>query len=172
MALNERVFMQRGAPDQIVSDRGANLWAEIVQELNELFGTKRSATTAYNPQVNGLTEKANGTIAAMLSNYVNENQRNWDEYLAYNQFAYNTTRHASTGATPFSMEHGREARLPAHSSSGVAAPELLQADRQQFLRTGFRIFQEQAARLNADAQDVSKAAYDKGRSWPLHAEQR
>ena len=49
----------------------------------------------------------------MLSNYVNENQTNWDIYLPLVLFAYRTSEQKSTKETPFKLLFAREARLPA-----------------------------------------------------------
>ena len=45
------------------------------------FGIKRSITTAYHPQTNGLDERINQTLRKRLSKFVNEKQDNWNEYL-------------------------------------------------------------------------------------------
>jgi hypothetical protein len=46
----------------------------------------------------------------MLAPYVNAHQTDWDEYLPFVAFAYNTTVNTQTGLTPFFMVYGREAR--------------------------------------------------------------
>ena len=44
--------------------------------------------------------------------YVDEDQLNWDLWVPYVMFTFNTTVHTGTGHTPFSLIHGREAELP------------------------------------------------------------
>ena len=65
--------------------------------------------TAYHPQCDGQVER---TLANMLAMYVDKNQKDWDLWLDQVLFAYRTSLHESTGATPFSLMYGREARLP------------------------------------------------------------
>lgn len=64
----------------------------------------------------------------MLSLYVNDNQKDWDVHLPFVTSAYNTSKQASTGHTPFYMLHGKECRsvhdsglgaLPAGNKSSV-----------------------------------------------------
>ena len=69
-------------------------------------------TSSYRPQTDGLVERQNRTLIAMISKFVNEQLTDWDELLPYLVMAYNTTVHNSTGCTPFSMIYGREACLP------------------------------------------------------------
>ena len=48
----------------------------------------------------------------MLATIAGNNQKEWDLYLHQVLLAYRTSINESTGATPFSLLYGREARLP------------------------------------------------------------
>ena len=48
----------------------------------------------------------------MLSMYVEKNQKDWDRWLPQLLLAYRSSVHESTGATPFALLYGHEARLP------------------------------------------------------------
>ena len=61
----------------------------------------------------------NRTVCAMLAMFVSDNQRNWDVFLAKVVFAYNTSKHQTTGVTPFQLFHGRSARLPLDVACGA-----------------------------------------------------
>ena len=60
-------------------------------------------TTTYHPQCNGQVERYNRTILAMLRNYVNDHQDDWDRYAEGLTFAYNCHVHRATGTTPFDL---------------------------------------------------------------------
>lgn len=47
----------------------------------------------------------------MLSMYVSENHRDWDEYIPYVTFAYNTVVQDSTGLSPFYILYGYQSRM-------------------------------------------------------------
>ncbi|KAJ8651491.1 hypothetical protein O0I10_012944, partial [Lichtheimia ornata] len=53
------------------------------------------------------------TLKTMLMSYTEQDQLDnvWDRHLPEFQLAYNSTIHASTGYSPFSLVHGREPRL-------------------------------------------------------------
>ncbi|KAL3886088.1 hypothetical protein ACJMK2_026111 [Sinanodonta woodiana] len=59
-----------------------------------------------------MVERANCTIMNMLSAYVSDHQRDWDEYVSLVMMAYRYSVHESTGTTPVLMTFGREITLP------------------------------------------------------------
>jgi len=77
-----------------------------------LLAVKKVNTAAYRPQTNGLVERFNRTLATMISMYVDSKHRDWDRYIPYLIFAYNTTIHPATKESPFFLMYGREPRLP------------------------------------------------------------
>ncbi|XP_055928680.1 uncharacterized protein LOC129959814 [Argiope bruennichi] len=85
-------------------------------------------TTAYHPQTNGLTERFNKTLAYMLSMYVDVEQKNWDQILSFVTFAYSTTKHDTTGFTPFYLIHGRELETPLDTMLPLCSKEFSQED--------------------------------------------
>ena len=42
----------------------------------------KTRTTPYHPQSDGLVERFNRTLEDMLSKVVDENHKNWDDYLS------------------------------------------------------------------------------------------
>ena len=68
-------------------------------------------STAYHPQTDGQTERANRVVEDMLRAFVNLHRDDWDEHLATVEFAYNSSPHTSTGFTPFEL-NGGAAMLP------------------------------------------------------------
>ena len=89
--------MRYGCPRQLLTDRGTNFVSQLMKEVCTLFGAKQVQTTAYHPQANGATKRVNQTLANSLSHYVQESQKDWDQWISYVVFAYNTTPHTSTG---------------------------------------------------------------------------
>ena len=59
-----------------------------------------------------MVERFNRTLAAMLSAYVSENHRDWDEQLPYVTMAYRSTEHETTGMSPNMLMFGREVSTP------------------------------------------------------------
>ena len=74
--------------------------------------TKKTFTTSYHPQCDGLVERFNGTLAQSLSHYVNSSQKDWDRYLNPVLFGYRVSPSEVTGESPFFLLYGRQPRLP------------------------------------------------------------
>ncbi|GBN78221.1 hypothetical protein AVEN_63595-1 [Araneus ventricosus] len=96
----------------MISDRGRSFLSNLVKDINQLCQTSRLLTTAYHPQMNGLTERFNKTLADMLSMYVDVEQRNWDTILPFVTFAYNSAKQDTTEFSSFFLVHGRDIATP------------------------------------------------------------
>ena len=113
------IFLQHGAPLQLISDRGKCLKNNFTKELFAALQVERGLCSPYRPQTNGLVERLNHTLAMMLSMYVNPQHDNWDKSLPYVTFAYNTAQQSSIGCSPFFALYGREPLLPLDLTLGL-----------------------------------------------------
>jgi hypothetical protein len=110
--LVEQFVCRFGSPKQLHSDQGAQFESSLFQSLTDLLGIEKTRSTALHPISNGIVERSNRTIESMLSKYVSQNQRDWDEHLPMLMLAYRSTVHESTGYTPNYLMFGRELNLP------------------------------------------------------------
>ena len=111
-AIIDEWIMKFGAPDVIHTDQGSNFNSELMHDICRIFMIEKTRTTPYHPQGNGQVERFNRVIADTLSKYCAKKPQEWDVYLPYITFVYNTTVHRTIGATPYSMIFGREAQYP------------------------------------------------------------
>lgn len=65
-----------------------------------LVSIKQPFNTSYNRKCNGLTERVNGVLKAMLKR-IQEHPKDWDQYLPAILFAYREVPQVSTGFSPF-----------------------------------------------------------------------
>ena len=107
----EELISHHGVPQALLTDQGRNFESKVISEVCDLLHIHKKRTTAYHPQCDGQVERFNRTLANMLAMYVDKNQKDWDLWLEQVLLAYRTSIHESTGATPFSLLYGREARL-------------------------------------------------------------
>ena len=108
----EEVITRFGMPAYIHSDQGRQYESNLFHEMCRVLNIKKTRTTPYHPQSDGMVEKFNGTLAKMLSAYVNDNHDDWDEYLPYVMMAYRSAEHETTGYTPNYLMFGREVSTP------------------------------------------------------------
>ena len=111
--LVDEICFRYGAPQQLLSDLGANLISQVVAETCQIMGIERLFTSPYRPQTDGLVERLNSTICKNLAMYVNEKHDNWDLYLKAICYSYNTSACIeSTQYSPFFVMFGREPLQP------------------------------------------------------------
>jgi hypothetical protein len=109
--LYEIVFKIR-LPERLITDNGSNFVSDAMKNVCARLGIKRSMTSVESPQTDGLVEGMNRTLKTSLAMAVDKEPHLWDEYLQFVTFAYNTSKQASTGFSPFQVLYGREAVLP------------------------------------------------------------
>ena len=101
-----------GFPLFLHSDQGKEFDNAMIHKLSELLGMVKTKTTPYHPRSDGLVERFNRTLLAMLAMFVSQEHDNWDDLLPFMMLAYNTTVHTTTGCTPYRLVFGDECNLP------------------------------------------------------------
>ncbi len=102
----ETIFRLHGLPWVIVSDRDPKFTSKFWKMLFKLTDTKLAMSTAFHPQTDGQTERANRTLEQYLQAFVNYKQNNWASLLPVAEFTINNAKNASTGFSPFYLANG------------------------------------------------------------------
>ena len=110
--LVDQVLSRFGCCRYFHSDQGSNFESQVMAEVSRLFGVTKTHTTSYHPRGDGMVERGNRTLEAMLSMWTNTPQDDWDEHLPLLAMAYRSAPHSTTGATPNMLNLGREVTLP------------------------------------------------------------
>uniref|UniRef100_A0A670IJD3 Gypsy retrotransposon integrase-like protein 1 n=1 Tax=Podarcis muralis TaxID=64176 RepID=A0A670IJD3_PODMU len=107
----QHVFRLHGLPERVVSDRGVQFTSRFWRALHQTLGTEVCLSSAYHPQTDGQTERANAVLEQYLRCYCSYQQDDWVDHLALAEFAYNNAVNASTQQTPFQASYGYHPRL-------------------------------------------------------------
>ena len=107
-----KLFARVGVPSEILTDQGSNFVSQLLAEVYHLLHIKPIRTTPYHPQTDGLVERFNQTLKAMLRRTAREEGKDWDKLLPYLLFAYREVPQSSTGFSPFELLYGRPVRGP------------------------------------------------------------
>lgn len=111
--LYEEIFSVYGCPTEILTDRGANFCAEVVEEYLRLMQVKHRLTSAFHPRTNGLNERFNGTLQDTLSKIMGDaSVSRWEEFLPQALFSCRVRVHASTKFSPFYLLYGVQPKIP------------------------------------------------------------
>ena len=94
--LVEGVICRHGAPQELLSDHGANFLSDFVLEVCKLFDIKKVSTSGCHPQTNGLCETFSSTLIQMLSKTVEHYSQDLDRHLSYVLYAYRVSVQEST----------------------------------------------------------------------------
>ena len=70
----DNVWKLHGLPKSIISDRGPQFAAGLIQELNEILGIKSKLSTAFHPQTNGQTKRVNQELEQYLRIFIDHRQ--------------------------------------------------------------------------------------------------
>ena len=120
-------------------------------------------TTAYHPQCNGLVERYNRTLKAMLRKHVARFGNQWDQFLYGVQWAYRNTPHNTTGEKPSFLLFGTDLRSPSEaalSPSSSMSPVGLKDYREQLVLSLSSARELAACTIQAE-QQKSKVRYDR-----------
>ena len=101
-----------GAPAYLVSDQGKAFTGHVITHLCKLYGVQKLRTSPYHAQTYGQVEHMNQTIIRMIGKLEEDKKACWSEHLPELLLAYNATRSAVTGYSPYYLLFGRRPRIP------------------------------------------------------------
>lgn len=92
-----------GAPEYVLTDNSRYFAAKFFYAVSALVGIRHYWNTSYHLPTNRRTELFNKTIVKRLRYYVEEHQRDWDEFLQLLAYSYKIQVHRSTEKTLFDL---------------------------------------------------------------------
>jgi hypothetical protein len=106
------IIRLHGCPESVVSDRGSIFTSKFEKEFLSGISCKPHFSSAYHPQSDGQTERANQVLEQVLRSYVALDHSEWDTFLPMAEFAMNNAPNEATGQTPFVLNYGISPRHP------------------------------------------------------------
>lgn len=124
------VVRLHGLPDSIVSDRDAKFTSRFWRDVHRILGVRMLMSTAFHPQTDGATERANRSIGQILRAVVTPDQTDWVDQVPLVEFALNSSVSRSTGFAPFELNYGVMPRMTVPDAHDASVPGVRQfADR-------------------------------------------
>lgn len=106
------LFARWGIPEEILTDCGSNFIGKLMNHFYMLLGIHPIRTSIYHPQTDGLVERFNQTLKAMLRKVTDRTDGDWRAAIPYVLFAYRETQQEATGFSPSELMLGRQLRGP------------------------------------------------------------
>jgi len=101
-----------GIPKTILTDQGTEFLSKIFNEVCKLLQINKINTSPFRPESNGGLERSHRVLAEYLRHYVDKKLNNWDNYLPYSFFVFNSTPHSATGYQPYALVYGKHLEIP------------------------------------------------------------
>ena len=95
------VVLQYGIPCSIVTDQGTQFMGDVLRRLCKLLKVHKINTSACRPESNGALERTHKTTIEYLRCFCNPRGTDWNKWLPFSCFVYNTTPHTMTKFTPY-----------------------------------------------------------------------
>ena len=92
----EAIYKLHWLPERKISDRDSLFASKFWKRLHRFLGTELRISSAFHPQMDGATERANRTVTQMIRQCVRPDRKDWVTKLPAIEFAINST----TAGTP------------------------------------------------------------------------
>lgn len=109
-ALVNNVILIYGAFKTVKSDRGTEFINNLFSEITKFLQIKHVPSTPFHHETLGTVERNHRVLNEYLLSFTND--FNWDEWIPYFLFSYNTTPHSDTGYSPFELVFGKISHFP------------------------------------------------------------
>jgi hypothetical protein len=166
-AFVEKIILKFGIPLSILTDQGSNFMSDVIGNVCKILKIKGIKCTAYHPQTNGALERTHRVLVEYLRCFILEDQSNWDKWLPYATFVFNTTPHTSTGFTPHELLFGRKPNIPGllqlDPPDAVYAYDDFVKDLQSRLQSSYEVARNSFVRH----KERSKEYHDRNVNTPL-----
>jgi hypothetical protein len=153
------VILKHGAPRTVLTDQGANFLSDVFRNICKLLRIKKIQSTAFHPESNGGLERSHRVLAEFLRHYIKEDQTNWDEWVQFAMFTYNTTEHTAMGYTPFELVFGHKSTLPS-ALKDTPGPQYNYDDYASELKSRLQTAHQMAKDNLISSKTKSKEYYD------------
>lgn len=154
----ENVVLSFGVPTTIISDQAKQFLASMETELLRVLEIHHVTSSGYRPQTQGQVERFNRTFAEMLTSYVSERGNDWVEKLPQIVMAYNSSIHAATEETPFTLLFGYQYRNSYDAGIGAITGSNVKLSQSEIEK-----LREDAANRSRNAMSKAKQTWDRNR---------
>ena len=160
----KKVASRFGLPESIICDRDPRWTSDFWKGIAKFLRTRMSLSSSHHPQHDGQTEIVNRFLEVMIRAFTANHKETWALWLPLLEWAYNSSVHSSTGATPNFLMYGFEPRTPIDFllPSGTKGKEIIRTNSDNWL-AHLQMHRDSARQAIAHAQHHQAREHNKGR---------
>eukprot|EP00644_Phytophthora_capsici_P018986 jgi/Phyca11/133316/e_gw1.413.2.1 len=107
--LMKEIILKFGPFRELLTDGAPELTGKVIEELVRLLQAQQTNPVPYRPQMIGLVERFHRTWKDCVATYMsNEQQCDWDNWVSFAVYAYNSGKHSTVALTPNELMMGRK----------------------------------------------------------------
>lgn len=91
----------------------------LFHNICNLLQIKQNFSTAYHAETIGSLERNHRCLNEYLRQFINEQHDDWDSWLPYYTFYYNTTPHTEHKFSPFELVYGRQFQFASNLTENI-----------------------------------------------------
>lgn len=111
--LMKQIVLKFGPFRELLTDGAPELTGRAIEQLVIMLQAEQTTPVPYRPQMIGLVERFHRTWKDCVSVYMNmDEQRDWDAWIDFAVYAYNSGRHSTVLLSPNELMMGRKLRAP------------------------------------------------------------
>ena len=158
-----------GTPKVILTDKGTEFQNNIIDKLCKDQNIEHRITASYNPRVNGQVERLNQTLITSLRKHSENKTSDWDKWLDFVVFAYNTRVHSATSFSPYELVFGKKANIfESNDKEELTNSEKFELEqRRNQIRNLQENIRSEASLNSKKAKEVQKENQDKNQNVKL-----
>ena len=119
---NQLLFGTFGRPAVIQTDNGSHFRNADVAGLLAKFGVQHHFSAPEHPQSNGIVERSNSSVTALLRIYSGNNHSAWDTVVRRAEYIINRQRNDAIGVSPYEAIFGTSDQSPVAKLVGELDP--------------------------------------------------
>lgn len=160
-AIVEHCILLYGPLNNVLTDMGTEYKNKVFAEVCNLLKINHSTSTAYHHQTLGTVERSHKTFNEYIRSYLSQDRLDWDEWLKFFTYCYNTTPSTVHGYTPFELIFGKIANPFEFTFSKTVDPLYNIEAYDKELKFRLQIAQNRAMQAIEKYKQKNKEFYDK-----------
>lgn len=160
-AIFENFILIYGQVRKILSDMGTEYKNQTIEELSKLLNMEYKTSTAYHHQTLGTIERSHRTFNEYVRSYISLDRSDWDEWLRYFAYCFNTTPSTVHSYCPYELVFGKSPTIIEDLQSGNVDPIYNIDSYAKEVKYRMQLMTKRVEQMLERAKKANKANYDK-----------